>query len=291
MTDTTNIPDAPKGPTLVRASRANLAKVLPTDRVSYEKQSAILRAYTAASGRDKKAVTNDEVAAVMSGLAASSISICNPFFSDVGLLVQEGRKLRPVDAVFDLQHAHEWNPDTAGAKLRAVFSDHWAAKALVPKLAFRQLSKDEAISFLAEESKAEKGHRKSLEILLDFLDYAAVIRVEGNAVMKAGATSDTPVDDDNKGRESKNNDDGLRTPPPPPADPNRGNPVADHDPMIVGLFKKLPPADSSWETADRIKWLKTAANIFGLIYESSGQPDEISISVPKGRAANEEQVP
>lgn len=247
--------------------RAHLVKVIPTDRVNFEKQAAALRAYAAASGREKKAVTNDEVAAVMSELAASSISLCNPFFSDAGLLVQEGRKLRPVDAVFDLQHAHEWKPEAAGLKLGAVFSEHWAAKVLVPKLAFRQLSKEEAIAFLAEESKATTGNRKSLETLLDFLNFAGVIRLDGNVVMKANAAAPA------KASEEKHHE---PPPPPPPKDP-----VAEMslDPMILGLFKKLPVAESEWSISDRAKWLRTAANIFDLVYTTGNETGEVTITL------------
>lgn len=267
MTDPTATATDPKGTPGAKSTaparpvKTNLVKVIPTDRVIFDKQASTIRAYAAASGRDKKAVTNDEVAAVMSELAASSISLCNPFFSDAGLLIQEGRKLRPVEAVFDLQHAYEWNPETAGLKLRPIFSEHWAAKVLVPKLAFRQLSKDEAIGFLAEESKATTAHRKNLETLLDFLNFAGVIRIEGNVVQKANGV----VLGEKERREDKD-------PPPPPP------PVADLDPMILGLVKKLPPADSDWDVTERIKWLRTAANIFDLVYVSATNTGDILIT-------------
>ena len=40
----------------------------------------------------------------------------------------------------------------------------------------------------------------------------------------------------------------------------------DHDPLLVGLFRKLPPPETEWSEADRHKWLQTAANIFHLVY-------------------------
>ncbi len=270
MNDSTPTSESPKTGAPARPGKAKLAKALPTDRVSFEKQSAIVRAYAAASGQEKKGVTNDEVATVMSGIAASSISICNPFFTDAGLLVQEGRKLRPVEAVFDLQHAHQWNAETAGLKLRPIFSNHWAAKSLLPKLAFRQLTKDEAIGFLAEESKAQKGHRKNLETLLDFLDYAGVIQLDGNTVLKANPP-DVAKDEE-------------EVPPPPPPPPPKEDPTPQHDPMIVGLFKKLPDAETEWGVSERIKWLRTAANIFDLVYTSDEGATEIEVARPKRTA-------
>jgi hypothetical protein len=58
-------------------------------------------------------------------------------------------------------------------------------------------------------------------------------------------------------------DDAL--PPPPPDDStNRdrgeangsgGGDIGDHDPLILGLFRKLPPPDDEWSAAARLKWL------------------------------------
>jgi len=33
----------------------------------------------------------------------------------------------------------------------------------------------------------------------------------------------------------------------------------------------LPPPDSDWPIPDQVKWLQTAASIFGLIYEAEGK--------------------
>lgn len=42
-------------------------------------------------------------------------------------------------------------------------------------------------------------------------------------------------------------------------------------PFIDGLLKTLPPPQSSWSVAERVKWLQTAASIFGLIYKGDGE--------------------
>ncbi len=41
-------------------------------------------------------------------------------------------------------------------------------------------------------------------------------------------------------------------------------------PFIQGLLKSLPAAESDWSVQDRVKWLQTAASIFGLIYKGDG---------------------
>lgn len=39
------------------------------------------------------------------------------------------------------------------------------------------------------------------------------------------------------------------------------------NPFIQGLLEKLPQPETEWELEDRVKWLNTAASIFGLIYK------------------------
>jgi hypothetical protein len=41
------------------------------------------------------------------------------------------------------------------------------------------------------------------------------------------------------------------------------------DPLIRGLVERLPKPDCTWSLADRAKWLRTAASIFGLVYKAS----------------------
>ena len=44
-----------------------------------------------------------------------------------------------------------------------------------------------------------------------------------------------------------------------------------HDPLILGLFRKLPEPDADWPAKDRLKWLQTAANVFDLAYQGNGE--------------------
>jgi hypothetical protein len=55
------------------------------------------------------------------------------------------------------------------------------------------------------------------------------------------------------------------------------------DPLIDGLFSKLPTPESEWPLAARQKWLQTAANIFDLMY-APGDADagELAIRVERG---------
>jgi hypothetical protein len=73
-----------------KLSKSKPHRALPTDRVGFEKQLAILRAYAAASGPERKAVSNEEVGAIVP-IHKNTVSICNPFFVDTGLLTREGQ--------------------------------------------------------------------------------------------------------------------------------------------------------------------------------------------------------
>ena len=49
-----------------------------------------------------------------------------------------------------------------------------------------------------------------------------------------------------------------------------GGDIGGHDPLILGLFRKLPEPEADWPAAARLKWLQTGANIFDLVYKGEG---------------------
>lgn len=58
-----------------------------------------------------------------------------------------------------------------------------------------------------------------------------------------------------------------------------GGGVPDHlHLMVKGLLQKLPEPDTPWSLADQVKWLQTAAHMFGLLYQSDGR---IKIEIEK----------
>ena len=64
--------------------------------------------------------------------------------------------------------------------------------------------------------------------------------------------------------------------------PQEGSTVKSTDPLIQGLLNRLPEPDSIWSLNDRIKWLRTAANIFGLIYKcDEGDDKEVKLVLAK----------
>lgn len=253
MTDLTDdsTSEQPVSPPSAR-TRRQAARVLPNDRLSIGKQLHVFRAYAAASGAERKAVSNSEVADTGGGLAGSSVSLCNPFMVDIGVLAREGTRQRPSQALFDYLHAYNWSADTAGAKLYPVFIDTWAAKALLPKLTLRQLSKEEAILALADAAKAPRSYQKSLETLLEFLSISGVVRFDGNTVVKGLPPSDDkPLgdageeeEDADKGETVGNGGRSSPDPSPPPEDVHRFEiPIPGKPSVLIHVPKSLDADD------------------------------------------------
>lgn len=259
----------------IKSSKAKPIKVLPTERLGFEKQLGVLRGYAAASGAERKAVSNRDVSTIVQ-IHENTVSICNPFFQDVGLLSKEGMKNRPSDEVADYAQAFEWDPEKAAGKLACVFRKSWFGTALIPKLTFRSLTKDEATTFLANEAKAPKEYKTNLEILLEYLRAAGVIQSDGATITLGPNAKDSS---ENGGVQLNKQNGG-------PVDPSAGGgapqippPVEDEprmEPLIRGLIEKLPEAGSKWNLVDRAKWLNAAASNFDLMYESE---DDTGIAV------------
>lgn len=277
MSDESTESGTSSGVESTKASKAKPIKVLPTDRLNFEKQLNVLRGYAAASGADRKAVSNRDVGAIVQ-IHENTVSICNPFLQDMGLIIKEGQKSRPSDEVADYAQAFDWDSEKAAYKLAPVFRKAWFGSALIPKLTFRPLSKEEATTFLANEAKAPKEYKTNLEILLEFLKVAGVIQYDGATI-----TLGPNARESNEGGNGSANRLGSNT----EITPNTGalalqNPLptteAKH-PFITGLINKLPKPDSEWSLSDRAKWLTTAANIFDLMYTTDEDEDGIAVTL------------
>lgn len=252
----------------VKVLKTKPIKVLPTERLGFEKQLSVLRGYAAASGAERKAVSNKDVGAIVQ-IHENTVSICNPFFQDLGLISRDGMKNRPSDEVADYAQAFEWDAEKAASKLACMFRKSWFGLALIPKLTFRAITKDEATTFLANEAKAPKEYKTNLEIILEYLRASGVIQSDG-ATISLGPNAKEPTENGG-GQFSKQN--GVD------AAPNTGNvalqepPPAEQqpkmEPLIRGLIERLPEIGAEWSLVDRAKWLNAAASNFDLMYTTT----------------------
>lgn len=170
--------------------KTRLTKALPTDRLSWDKQLLLLRCYAIASATsDGKPVPASELAK-LSQLNISSVGLNNTFFADAGLLQKVGSGYVPVPEVVSFERAWQFNADTAGQKLAPALRRSWAGMALVPKLAARPMSDEEAIGELAEACSGGPEQRAQLRTLLDYLVLAALVEREGGMVRQGRLARD-----------------------------------------------------------------------------------------------------
>lgn len=176
-------------------SRQRAIQILPTERVNIDKQLGILRGYAIASGPGGKSVGNETVGAIVK-MAPSTVSMCNPFFSDVGFIRREnGTGYQPAPEVLSFNRAFEWNPETSAHKLSPLLERTWFAEVLLPRASFSSISEDDAITALAEEAHADPRYRPQLNVLLDFLEVTGLIGRENGMIQtrKPSATRDVPA--------------------------------------------------------------------------------------------------
>ncbi|WP_078119615.1 hypothetical protein [Thiosocius teredinicola] len=157
-------------------------KVLPAQRVSTVNQFELLRAFAIASGDDRSAVGIQDVASIRD-LHPNTVSMCNPFFTDTGLIVKHGHKFVPSPEVVAYSERAQWNSDDCGEKLAPIIKETWFAKALIPRLQLRSVNEDEAIALFADISGASPAHKSQLIMLLDYLQLSGLINRD-NGVLK-----------------------------------------------------------------------------------------------------------
>ena len=175
-----------------KADRPKPTKSLPTERVSMEKQWLILRAVAKASlAIDRGSVSNADVARYAS-VNPNTVSNCNGFWIDAGIVTRDGNKIRPVDAVFEFDQAAEWNPETAPTKLGGVLAASWFGKAILTKLAIKPTTMSDAVAFLAQECRASTEYKDQLEAVMEYLRMGGLIVIDGTTVSKAAIRADHP---------------------------------------------------------------------------------------------------
>lgn len=172
-------------------------QVLPSDRLTTDKQLEALRGFVVACDAEGgAAVTNEQVGKIIA-MSGQTVVVINAFFTDVGLLVRaDSGKFTPGQAARDYQQAYDWDQNTAGTKLAPAFRDTWFAKALLPRLKMRSLTKTEAMAVLAEACKATPEYQWRLGMILEFLNAAGLLALAGDEVKAASGTStvSTPSD-------------------------------------------------------------------------------------------------
>jgi hypothetical protein len=164
-------------------TKARPTKTLPTDRITFAKQLDLLKAWAAASSPPGTAVSNGAVADFMK-LNSSTISLANPFFASIGLLLKAEGGYIPSPEVVAYHRAAEYS-DNPSHKLAPLMRDSWFGIALLPKLSFRPLSENEALAVLHDTATASSDYRPQIKMLLEYLIAGGVAQRDGDFIKSA----------------------------------------------------------------------------------------------------------
>jgi hypothetical protein len=171
-----------------KRERSTLTKVLPTDRIQFDRQVEILKAYAAiyeANGGNP--VTNDEAGDTLTPkFSGSTLTQAVPFFTDIGLIERvEGGKFVPGRELLAYNKARQWSEAEAREKLRPLFEKTWFYKCLIPRLQLAPQPVENCLAVFSEESKAQKDYEPRLKALIDFLVLAGVVSVADGVISYA----------------------------------------------------------------------------------------------------------
>lgn len=166
-----------------RPKKQSLTKVLPSDRLTAERQIAALRAFAAvAESNEGKAVTNDKAGDVIK-MAAATIVVTNAFFCDIGLLSRaEGGFLVSPEAAAFLRAEGGLSPEDAPEKLKPLFEKQWFMQILAPRLRLGPMDISSVQKVIGEECSASKEHLARIDVLIDLLCFVKCLAREGNQV-------------------------------------------------------------------------------------------------------------
>jgi hypothetical protein len=170
-------------------------RILPTDRIGFDKQLDILRAYAAGSSQGSKAVTLDELSRIMK-MAPATLTLANPFLNSVGLITKTDSGYMPAPEVLSFLLAFQWDPETAAHKMAPIVENAWFFTTLKPKLTFSPLAEDAVIATLAEQATAGPDYRKGLKTLVEYMIAVGLIQREGTDLKLATSRQAVPVSSD-----------------------------------------------------------------------------------------------
>lgn len=170
--------------------RASLSKVLPSDRLSIERQIIALRAFAVVfESNGGKPVTNNEAGEVAK-MAAATIVVTNAFFCDLGLLtrVDGGGGFTVSGEVMEFSRVETSGiaPESAPEKVRPLIERQWFMQILTPRLRMSPMDIPQIHKVLGEASNATREHLPRIDTLIDFIVYFGCGVREGNHIRYAG---------------------------------------------------------------------------------------------------------
>jgi hypothetical protein len=176
-------------------------EVLPTDRLTVDRQIAVLRAFTAVyESNGEKPVSNTEAGDVVhpTKMAASTVLTTNAFFCAVGLLIRQESGMFSVapEAVAFLTAERGLAPEAAPEKMRPIFEKQWFTRLLIHRVRLGATDLDTVYKILGDACSAAKEYQRRIEMLVEYLCFIGILKREGNQVqfLPVGHSSDSAGD-------------------------------------------------------------------------------------------------
>ena len=156
---------------------------LPTDRLSMEKQKAVLKAFVVGGQGGTQPVSNSKLS-TLTRIAEVTVPLNNAFFESVGLITRAGRGLyMATEPTREYVRASSFKEDAAGRTLADTFADTWFFAAVRDRLNMAPATKSEMIEVLAQVASTDSSYGPQIAFLLDWLEYAELIRFDGEQVI------------------------------------------------------------------------------------------------------------
>lgn len=167
----------------------NPGTYLPTDRIRFDGQLNLLRAYATIGQKSTQAITNEQIAE-FAHLKPETASLANPFFANLKLISWIGGGYLPSDALRryfrDVDEQRRPDPEQ---NLKPLFMETWFWRELAAALdnAHPQpIPIDEAMYILRTAADVGKNADSKLQILLEYLVFVGLIRLVGGDIFLAG---------------------------------------------------------------------------------------------------------
>jgi hypothetical protein len=160
--------------------RPRTSHPLPSDRIAYQKQLEILRAFAVAAADNGGSASNENVGKLVK-MSHTTVALATPFFVDSGFLTRADRgRFRPSEAVVEYSRAYQWTPDRAGHHLANVVSRSWFGQVILPRVSVSARDHDEIMAAVSAAADATTEHRQQLATVIEFAVLSGVVERQGS---------------------------------------------------------------------------------------------------------------
>ena len=178
-------------------TKENLAptQILPSLKLSLEKQIKILKAFATYYSKYSKGATYKEISGP-TGFNASNVSGSLKFWKSVDILLQNGSTYEPAQVLIDFNNKIQWNNNEAWEIFKLTLADQWFVTQTKLKFELNsEINLDDLIKSLGEKANVpnDKNNIKSLKYIVDLLELCNIITKQENEKYKL-------VDSENKSK-------------------------------------------------------------------------------------------